>query len=74
MMSIIHSSTFELPYGLYSIYHAIISHICDTTTTAQYNLPPELLELRFLFSYQTLKESLKEEYTCQNYTEKAENA
>ena len=73
MMSIIHSSTFELPYGLYSIYHAIISHIWEATTTAQYNLPPELLELCFLFWYQTLKENLKEEYTCQTYIEKADD-
>ena len=54
-MSTIHSSPFKLPCGLSSIYHAIISHIWEATTTAQYNLPPELLELRFLFWYQTLK-------------------
>ena len=71
MMSTIHSSTFELPYGLYSIHHAIISYIWEPTTTAQYNLPPELLELCFLFWYQTLQENLKEEYWYQNYIEKA---
>ena len=71
MMSTIDSSTFKLPCGLYSIYHAIISHIGEATTTAQYNLPPKLLELCFLFWYRTLKENLKEEYTCQNYIEKA---